>query len=108
MSSGPLFRVRVLQLETDRTWLAITLSHGIVDGWSSGLFLQQLQQAYERIVSGGGEADAFAGPIFLQYARMEQNLLASPEKDRRLAWWQQYLGGVWSPLELPARHPRIC
>jgi thioesterase domain-containing protein/acyl carrier protein len=28
-------------------------------------------------------------------------LLASPEKDRRLAWWQEYLRGVWTPLELP-------
>ena len=100
LSNGPLFRVRVLQLEADRIWLAITLSHGIVDGWSSGLFLQQLQQAYEQIVFGG-KGEKVSPVQFSVYARMEQKLLASPEKDRRLAWWQEYLGGVWSPLELP-------
>ncbi|MES2221039.1 MAG: condensation domain-containing protein, partial [Acidobacteriota bacterium] len=48
LTRGPLFRVRVLRLEENRHWLAITLSHGIVDGWATGLFLQQLQQAYEQ------------------------------------------------------------
>ena len=38
---------------------------------------------------------------FSAYAQMEQKLLASPEKDRRLAWWEKYLHGVWTPLELP-------
>ena len=38
LANGPLFRVRVLRLESERHWLAITLSHGIVDGWSTRNF----------------------------------------------------------------------
>jgi thioesterase domain-containing protein len=101
LSTGPLFRVRVLQLEADRHWLAITLSHGAADGWSSGLFLQQLQQAYEQFVAGDGSADKITSVQFSVYAETERKLLASPEKDRRMAWWQEYLRGVWTPLELP-------
>jgi thioesterase domain-containing protein/non-ribosomal peptide synthetase component F/NRPS condensation-like uncharacterized protein len=100
LANGPLFRVRVLRLEDDRHWLAITLSHGIVDGWATGIFLEQLQQAYEQEVGSGGAGNASAVQ-FSVYAETERKLLGSPEKDRRLAWWQSYLGGVWTPLELP-------
>jgi thioesterase domain-containing protein/non-ribosomal peptide synthetase component F/NRPS condensation-like uncharacterized protein len=100
LANGPLFRVRVLRLEENRHWLAITLSHGIVDGWSTGIFLEQLQQAYEQEI-GSGSARRNSPVQFSAYAQSEQKLLASPEKDRRLAWWQKYLSGVWTPLELP-------
>lgn len=100
LSNGPLFRARVLRLDEDRHWLAITLSHGIVDGWSTGLFLEQLQQAYEQEI-GSGNASKNSPAQFSGYAQVERKLLTSPEKDRRLAWWQTYLGGVWTPLELP-------
>ena len=98
--NGPLFRVRVLRLEKERHWLAITLSHGIVDGWSTGIFLEQLQQAYEQEI-GFGNASKNSPVQFSAYAQMERKLLTSPEKDRRLAWWQKYLRGAWTPLELP-------
>ncbi len=101
LSNGPLFRVRVLQLDRDRHWLAITLSHGIVDGWSAGMFLEQLQQAYQQAIVGDGKGDKTSPVQFSVYAEAERKLLASPEKDRRLAWWHTYLGGVWTPLELP-------
>ena len=101
LTTGPLFRVRVLRLEADRHWLAITLSHGIVDGWSSGLFLRQLQEAYEQAVAGDRKGGNISPVQFSVYAKTEQKLLASPEKDRRLTWWQEYLRGVWTPLELP-------
>ena len=100
LSKGPLFRVRVLRLENERHWLAITLSHCIVDGWSTGIFLEQLQQAYEQEIGSGGAGKN--SPVqFSWYAQAERKLLASPEKDRRLAWWKKYLSGVWTPLELP-------
>jgi thioesterase domain-containing protein/acyl carrier protein len=100
LANGTLFRVRVLRLEGDRHWLAITLSHGIVDGWSTGIFLEQLQQAYEQEI-GSANAGKNSSVQFSVYAEAERKLLSSPEKDRRLAWWQKYLGGVWTPLELP-------
>ncbi|MGA8290422.1 MAG: condensation domain-containing protein [Acidobacteriaceae bacterium] len=100
LANGPLYRVRVLRLESDRHWLAITMSHAIVDGWATGIFLEQLQQAYEEEV-GSRAAGKTSVLQFSVYADSERKLLKSPEKDRRLAWWQSYVGGVWAPLELP-------
>ncbi len=102
LTSGPLFRVRVLRLEENRHWLAITLSHGIVDGWATGLFLEQLQQAYEQEI-GLEKTNKKSAPVqFSVHAETEQKLLKSSEKARRLAWWQTYLSGVWTPMELPS------
>ncbi len=102
LTAGPLFRVRILKLESERHWLAITLSHGIVDGWSTGLFLEQLQQAYEQCVAGThDEIDETSILQFSDYTETEQTLLASPERNRRTAWWREYLQGVWAPLSLP-------
>lgn len=101
LANGPLFRVRVLRLEDNRHWLAITLSHGIVDGWSTGIFLEQLQQAYEQEI-GSGNKSRNSAIQFSAYAETERKLLKSPEKARRMAWWQTYLGGVWMPMDLPS------
>ncbi len=101
LTSGPLFRVRLLQLKPQRHWLIITLSHAIADGWSSGLFLEQLRRCYEECLSGIRDpAEEF--PVqFSTYATAERSLLASPEKDRHLAWWQKRLEGTWLSLSLP-------
>ncbi len=102
LTEGPLFRVRVLQLDKECHWLAITLSHGIVDGWSAGVFLEQLQRAYDERVAGLSEPAMRSGQVqFSEYAKTEQSLLHAPEKDRRLAWWAEYLRGIWRPLALP-------
>lgn len=101
LSTGGMFRVRLLKLEAERYWLAITLSHGIIDGWSTGLFLQQLQEEYELAISGAGNNADRNAVQFSVYAKLEQQLLSSPEKNVRLAWWRKYLGGVWTPLALP-------
>ncbi|MES2221040.1 MAG: condensation domain-containing protein, partial [Acidobacteriota bacterium] len=39
---------------------------------------------------------------FSAHAEAERKLLKSWEKARRLEWWQTYLGGVWTPMELPS------
>jgi len=102
LTAGPLFRTRLLKLEESRHWLAITLSHGIVDGWATGLFLDQLQKLYAECLLGTGDAiEAVASVQFADYAEAEHAMLAGPEKERRLTWWRENLQGVWEPLALP-------
>lgn len=101
LSAGPLFRIRVVQLEPERHELTVTLSHAIADGWSSGAFLQQLGESYQDCLSGHRENYLKAPAQFAAYAAAERKLLAGPERDRRLAWWEKQLDGSWLPLALP-------
>jgi thioesterase domain-containing protein/non-ribosomal peptide synthetase component F len=101
LNMGPLFRIRLVQLGEERHWLTITLSHAIADGWSSGAYLEQLGQAYQECLSGMVDESRKAPAQFSMYAANERSLLAGPEKNRRLAWWEKHLEGTWLPLALP-------
>lgn len=101
LSVGPLFRIRLVQLGEERHWLTITLSHAIADGWSSGAYLEQLGQAYRECLSGTVDESRKVPRQFSMYAANERSLLAGPEKNRRLAWWEKHLEGTWLPLALP-------
>ncbi len=101
LSAGSLFRVRVLQFEPERHWLIVTLSHAVADGWSSGIFLEQLRLSYEECLLGTRAQPHQPPAQFSAYAATERKLLASPEKDRRLAWWRERLQGTWLSLALP-------
>ncbi|MGC1781702.1 MAG: condensation domain-containing protein [Acidobacteriaceae bacterium] len=101
LSHGPLFRIRLVQLAEERHWLTITLSHAIADGWSSGAYLEQLGHAYQEFLSGVHDESRKAPGQFSMYAANERSLLAGPEKNRRLAWWEKHLEGTWLPLALP-------
>ncbi len=101
LTAGPLFRVRLVQVEKDRHWLAITLSHAIADGWSSGVFLEQLRQAYEQCLNGSAGPAENSPVQFSTYVDIERSRLASAEKEQHLEWWREHLEGSWLPLTLP-------
>jgi hypothetical protein len=51
--SGPLWSVVVVQT-TDTTWtVGVTMFHLIADGWSTGVFLRDLDTAYQARTAGG-------------------------------------------------------
>lgn len=101
LTAGPLFRVCLVQVEKDRHRLAITLSHAIADGWSSGVFLEQLRQAYEQCLNGNASPAENTPVQFSTYAAIERARLASAEKEQHLEWWRKHLQGSWLPLTLP-------
>ncbi|NJL19792.1 MAG: non-ribosomal peptide synthetase, partial [Leptolyngbyaceae cyanobacterium SM1_3_5] len=51
LASAPLIRVALFQLAPEEHWLLVTMHHIISDGWSFGVFLQELDaliQAFSR------------------------------------------------------------
>lgn len=104
LANGPLFRMHVARLAEQHHRLTVVFSHLVADGWSSGIFLEQLRDAYQEklpTVAGKPSVAASAVEQFSLYAARERELLASPEKDRRVAWWRNHLAGTWQPLALP-------
>lgn len=104
LTKGPLFQIRLLEIAPERHWLVIVLSHAIADGWSSGLFLEELRRAYEQCHSG--DQNSLQPPVqFSEYAESERALLEGPESGRRVEWWRQHLQGSWRSLALPMDVP---
>jgi amino acid adenylation domain-containing protein len=94
LSTGPLFRVKLLRLAETRHVCIATLHHIISDGWSTEVLLSDLTQVYEALVSG---RDNPLSPLTLQYrdaAHWLNRLLESPQGEQMRAYWLEKLSGA--------------
>ena len=61
MKRAPLFRARLLRLGADDHVLLLILHHIIVDGWSIGVFMEEISELYAAFAHGRPSAVARAG-----------------------------------------------
>ena len=106
LASGPLLRVRLLQLAAQEHVLLLTLHHIVADGWSMNVLIDEFLHLYDAAVAGT-EATLAALPIqYRDYALWQRSWLEAGEQERQLAYWQARLGDDHSPLELPLDRTR--
>ncbi|WP_410480883.1 amino acid adenylation domain-containing protein [Pseudomonas plecoglossicida] len=106
LASGPLLRVRLLQLATQEHVLLLTLHHIVADGWSMNVLIDEFLRLYDAAVAG---TEATLEPLPIQYrdyALWQRSWLQAGEQERQLAYWQARLGDDHSPLELPLDRTR--
>src|SRR5256885_6391421 len=65
LKTGPLLRARLLRLAEQDHMFLLTLHHIVSDGWSIGVFSDEIAEHYEAFLSLGRSA---ASPLLLQYA----------------------------------------
>ncbi|HEX4954980.1 MAG TPA: amino acid adenylation domain-containing protein, partial [Thermoanaerobaculia bacterium] len=105
LERGPLFRLAFLHAEPEAHTLVLSGHHLVVDGWSIGVFLEELAELY----SGLEEGRVVTLPptsTLRAYAAAQARGLEGPEAERLQGFWRAYLGQGLSPLALPADHPR--
>jgi amino acid adenylation domain-containing protein len=106
LSSGPLIRVKLLNLNEDEHLLLLTMHHIISDGWSMGIFFKELSHLYNAYVSG---KEPTLSPLALQYADFslwQRNWLQGDVLDQQLSYWKEQLSDIPDLLELPTDKPR--
>lgn len=106
LSTGPLIRGRLLQLESDEHILLVTMHHIVSDGWSVDIFLSELSALY--IANLEGRSDALE-PLALQYADYagwQRSWLRSAQVREQLTYWRENLQGAPVQLDLPTDHLR--
>ncbi len=106
LASGPLLRVRLLQLAEQEHVLLLTLHHIVADGWSMNVLIDEFLRLYDAAVAGT-DADLQPLPIqYRDYALWQRSWLQAGEQERQLAYWQAHLGDDHAPLELPLDRTR--
>jgi amino acid adenylation domain-containing protein len=106
LTSGPLLRTTLVQMQAQDALLLLTTHHLVFDGWSTGVLLRELARCYE-MRTGGTQPEFPALPVqYTDYALWQREGAASARMDRQLAYWQEHLTGVPAVLELPADFPR--
>ena len=107
LTAGPLLRLRLFQLTTIRHLFVWTVHHIVSDGWSSMVFLRELQENYQARINGG-IVERQALPIdFVDYAAWERGSDHQQAIAPQIEYWKTQLGNPLPPvLALPADRQR--
>ncbi|MEH2279391.1 MAG: amino acid adenylation domain-containing protein [Nostoc sp.] len=129
LSTGPLFKAKLLQLQVyperlvpsirvasrrevevsrreQKCVLLINMHHIISDGWSMGVFVRELQQAYTAFTQGQSPNLPPLPIQYNDYAAWQRNWLQGEVLENQINYWKNQLGDASPLLELPTDYPR--
>ncbi len=106
LARGPVLRAALLSLDREESWGLFTLHHIAFDGWSSGVFLNELAALYGAL-SAGRRADLPKLPIqYADFACWQARWLDGEALETDLAFWRRQLAGAPPGLPLVPDRPR--
>jgi amino acid adenylation domain-containing protein len=106
LSVPPLMRITLFKLAPLRHALLFVVHHIIWDGWSSGVFIEEMTRLYQARKIG---AKASLPPIATQYADFafwHRRLVASAAGERQIDYWKRQLAGLPERIFLPTDYAR--
>ncbi len=106
LANGPLIRTTLLRLGNSRYQLLFTLHHIVCDGWSLGIFLENLHVAYAARLAGTAPVLPPLTIHFGAHATRERATLSGATLDNLLSYWRGRLISASPTLELPTDRPR--
>jgi Condensation domain len=109
---GPLYRLQMIRRGPNDLVLAFSFHHAIADGWSLGVFVQDLCTAYVMGLTGLRKAVAVGmmglkntlppvGQSYAEWAASERAVWQPAEIAKRTDFWKSHLAGsskVWSDV----------
>ena len=101
---GPLYRVVLLSRAADDHVLVFAIHHAIADGWTLGVFVQELCIAYIQSVRGMSEPLPAVPLTYTAWGAAERAFWQPSELEPRAAFWKKQLAGhqrIWPELEGP-------
>ncbi|WP_043307332.1 amino acid adenylation domain-containing protein [Pseudomonas sp. ML96] len=101
LALGPLLRVQLLRLDEQRWRLQVVCHHIVSDGWSIGVFAEELGRAYAALRLGQAPQLAELPIQYADYAQWQRAWLEAGERQRQLGYWRERLGSEQPVLALP-------
>ena len=101
LARGPLWRVKLVQMEDDEHVLGMTLHHIIYDGWSRGVFLEELTILYNAFNLGESSPLPELPIQYADFAMWQRDWLSGETLEKQLSYWRDKLSGALPVLELP-------
>lgn len=99
---GPLYRVNLLRRGPSDHVLVFTIHHAIGDGWTLGLFVQELCLAYIQRVRGVQDALPAVPQNYSAWGAAERAFWQPSELASRVEFWKSHLAGhqrLWNTRE---------
>jgi hypothetical protein len=101
---GPLYRAEVLRRSADHHVLVLAIHHAIADGWTLGVFVQDLCLAYVQGLLGLHGGLPSLPLTYTAWGAAERAFWQRAELERRAAFWKSNLAGsrrLWNSAEGP-------
>ncbi|WCL89550.1 MULTISPECIES: condensation domain-containing protein [Streptomyces] len=106
LATGPLLRVTLYRLAPELHVVLLNAHHVVVDGWSLGLFWQELFTLYEAFAAGRPSPLPELAVQYADFAVWQREYLSGDRLENQLAYWRRQLGEGTENLELPLDRPR--
>jgi acyl-CoA synthetase (AMP-forming)/AMP-acid ligase II/aryl carrier-like protein len=91
MERPPLLRARLLRLGSDDYVLLLTLHDLILDGWSMGIFMEEVSQLYAAFAAGRPAQFPESALQFPDFARWQRWWSTSGAAKQQVAYWKERL-----------------
>lgn len=106
LEAGPLFRAALMQTGAETYRLVLCFHHTIFDGWSLGVFLDELAYSYEALRRGATPALPDLPLHYADFAVWQRRALTGERLERLRTYWRERLAGAPPLIELPTDRPR--
>ncbi len=103
---GPLLRASMLRLGDDEHIALIMLHHIVFDGWSLGIFLDELMTLYGSCAKDDPSPLPDPPAQYSDFAQWERERLTPQALEVQLDFWRRRLGASFPVLRLPFDRPR--
>jgi amino acid adenylation domain-containing protein/thioester reductase-like protein len=106
LGAEALIRATLVVLSPTEQWLLVCMHHVVSDGWSMGVFVQELQALYNAYSQ---EQPSPLLPLPIQYADFaiwQKQWLQGEVLNRQLSYWKQQLANAPTFLPLTTDRPR--
>jgi hypothetical protein len=100
LMQGPLYRVVDLRRAANDHVLVFAIHHAIADGWSLGIFVQELFAAYLQGITGSSEALPPVPQTYAAWGATERAFWKPAMLEQRIEFWRTKLSGshrMWNP-----------
>ncbi|MES3018319.1 MAG: amino acid adenylation domain-containing protein [Bacteroidota bacterium] len=98
--NGPLYQLSLFRIENEKHILVFTIHHLVCDGWSMGLFLEELGSNYTTCIKG--QTSTLDEPVsFQEYAHKQQTFTQSDDYKQIERFWLNEFKDSIPILELP-------
>lgn len=105
LDSGVVMRAAFARLDDSESLLLIVHHHIASDGWSLGIFANELSALYDAALEGVPSPLADPEVQYADYSEWQWSWLNSGAIDGSLEFWRSRLAGI-PKLEFPADYPR--
>ncbi|WP_066426813.1 non-ribosomal peptide synthetase [Anabaena sp. 4-3] len=106
LAQSPLLRTTLLWLDSTEYILLLNLHHIISDGWSMGVWIEEITALYPAYCEGKTSPLPELAIQYGDFAVWQRQWLQGEELQKQLNYWKQQLGSDLPPLKLPIDKPR--